>query len=207
MQNMGSNNFLIGLTSICLTMSLVFSCSGKRSLTEAELKLFVQNPENGLIKKIEKNGTLIEMVYRPKELIVAQEVGFQDPVKWKEEMNKLDSIEYFILKLSRNNDEIENSYASNSDRYNAVLNYLNGPVSNDIHINIDDQKIKAQFAIFSPSFGSSTATSVMLQFKYDLDETGESFEIIFDDGVIGLGRCVFTFQGSEIREIPKLLKN
>nr|AGM16421.1 putative lipoprotein precursor [uncultured bacterium] len=207
MLSMRANSFRLGLAFICLFISLFTSCSEKRTLSEEELRLYVQNPENGLISKVEKNGALVELSYRPKELIIAQEVGYADPIKWEGEEKRLDSVEYFILRLSKNGDEIENGYVSEPEKYNTILNYLNGPVSGDLRLYVSNRVVKAESAIFVPSFGSGTATSVMVLFRQNLAEIDESFSVVYDDSILGLGRCEFSFAADAIKNIPKLIRN
>jgi hypothetical protein len=179
-------------------------CSEKSALPEGDLKAYVMNPENGLVKAIEKNGIRSELIYRPKELLIVQEVGY-DSLGWLQEKAKLKGNEYFTLRFSKDGDEIENSYISQPEKHASVINYLNGQIAEDIHIVIGDKKINIETAIFAPSFGSSNFSSIMIMTRCNLLEskTG-SFLVVFDDTKLGLGRCEFRFDFRDIANVPKL---
>src|SRR5690349_5842912 len=105
------NRFII---LMLVLLSLMTAC-GPSYVSEAELREYVADPDKGLISRVESGSILLELVYRPKDLVKALELR---EIENSSERNKIiarvDTLEYFVLRLSRQGQEIENALAGNS---------------------------------------------------------------------------------------------
>lgn len=188
-----------------IIVSILFlGCSGKiQHVSEKELKAYVTDPRNGLLKSTVTGGTVIEVIYRPRDLIIAQNAG-TGMVLWMEEERKLDSLDYFVLRLSRNGGEIQSALASDAVKFNRAIAYLSGGIQNDIYLLSGSVTFAPEQVIFVPTFGSAGATSVMLVFRSSLSARSGDFSIVFEDAVFGTGSNEFVFSSDRIRSVPRL---
>lgn len=193
-------------TGIFLLMFFFLSC-GKEQMSREALNVYVLDASHGLKKTIQKGSITIEVVYRPKDLIIAQEVGLNDAGLWTETAKRLDSLDYFILRLSENGKEIESNYAADPSRFTQVTGYLSGAISQDIHLRVEDTTIPVETVAFIPAFGTSTATSMLMVFKSDLLRKDGTASVIFDDKMLGTGYNQFDFDMNHIKDVPLLKRS
>lgn len=188
-----------------LLVSILFlGCSDHvRYLSKEELNSYVMNPENGLLKRVTKERTVFELVYRPKDQVIGQTAG-TDGALWVEEQERVDSLDYFILRLSRDSKEIENHLAGDVAGFNRAIAYLSGGISSDIRMMLGNEVLLPEQSVYVPTFGSTGVTSIMLVFKSSLHTRKGAFTVVFDDTLIGTGTSEFSFSCSHIRNIPRL---
>src|SRR5687767_2030564 len=114
---------------------LLFACNDQRIVTEQQLKDYIMDPENGLRKVTEKNGIDMEVIYKPIDLILAQQMdGVIDKQERMKTIDNFANLSYFIIKLSRKGQEIENAFVSDNDKFVRVINYLSSSIANNIYV-------------------------------------------------------------------------
>jgi hypothetical protein len=184
----------------------LFGCQSKY-VDEKELKAYVMEPKHGLIKKVEKGGIALEMLYKPVDLIVMQELDdSQNPNERLSTISKYDSLDYFILTISRRGQEIENSFV-NSSQFVEVINYLGGGISEDISLVIGDEINKVLSVAYVGSFGMANKTQIMCVFNSFLLSKHGNASIHFDDSILGTGLNIFEFSIDQIKKTPRLKLN
>jgi hypothetical protein len=181
---------------------LLGSCNPP-SLTKEQLKAYVLDAENGLHQVAASNGIKMEVLYRPLELVAEQNVDLKQKGEFEAELKRLDSLDFFIIKLSRDGQEIENQYAG-TDRYMRVTNYLNGEMGNDLQMIVGNQTYSPEGVVFAPSFGGADGSSVLVTFKTKLKNASGPFVLLFNDAMLGMGRMELTFQTKAVRNCPTL---
>src|SRR4051794_6894045 len=89
---------------------IIFLAGCQEDLSRQQLIDYTLDPANGLYKKETKGNVTIEVVYRPSQLIAEQDArGLTLTSDQVDSINNYFSeIDYFLLRLSRNSDEIEN---------------------------------------------------------------------------------------------------
>lgn len=196
-------------TSLLILLILtLFACNEQRVVTEQELKAYVLDPENGLRKQKEKNGVDIEVIYRPTELVLAQQLdGITDQQERRRTFENFDSLSYFVIKLSRKGQEIENAYVSDNDQFVRVINYLSSSIGANIYMVAEKDTIRALDAVYARMFGSASATSVMAVFDKDIRYLNGQLKFYLDDTQLGLGQNVFEFDLNDIKKAPTLNLN
>jgi hypothetical protein len=177
-------------------------------MTESELKQYVADTTNGLQKSIQKNGYGIEVTYRPTELVLAQQLdGIEDASERQTIMKQMDTLSYFVLKVSRNAQEIENYLSGNHDELAKVVSYLSSGFGNDLMLEIEQDKVHPLDVVYVRTYGTTSGTSFLVVFrKPDLDSTGK-LTFVLNDEVIGIGSVAFNFETKDLKRIPNLRLN
>lgn len=172
-----------------------------RNLSKRELLAYTMDVDNGLYKKDEKGGLRIEIVYRPSQLIAEQEVRGV-----KMNSDQVDSVfrffqktDYFLLRLSNNSHEIENSFAGDANRFNEINNYLSFEIGGDVCLVQNNDTIRAVDFIRTRTLGASPSTDILFAFKPGLNYDYEDAKFVFDDGKFATGLTVFEFNMDDIQ--------
>jgi hypothetical protein len=118
--------------------------------------------------------------------------------------SQYDSLDYFILRLSKNGKEIENGFVSNSERFSNVVSYLSSSLAERVYLVLDRDTIPALDAMYARTFGATTATQVMLIFKSNLVHQDGNVKLVYDDNFFGTGLNEFQFDVKNIKRIPRL---
>jgi hypothetical protein len=181
-------------------MFALFSCKKQQALDKNALIAFVQNPENGLVKKIDKGNFLLELDYKPKEILWYSELLNDSNNSFKTQIGSLD---YFVLKISKRNEDPTNSLAG-SDSYVMAQRYLSSSIASDIKLISAQGTLQPIEFNFSPTYGTTNDVSVLLTFDSNLHMEQRDFKILFDDNFFGTGLSSFSFQIDDIKEIPQL---
>lgn len=185
----------------------MLSCRPKQ-ISLLELQQYPLDPQHGLIKSVDKGNTVLEMYYKPKDLILAQELdGVTSPGEQASIRKRLDSLDYFVLRLSRNGQQIENGYVSVPETHVKVVNYLSYNMAENLYMICGKDTLSVLDIAYAPTFGATAATNVMAVFKSNLKQSGASPTICFDDTVLGTGLTEFEFKNTDISNTPTLKLN
>jgi hypothetical protein len=193
------------LTCLGLLISGLFSSCTHMGSTN-DLLNYALDPKNGLHQKEEKNGILVEVLYKPTQLIVAQEIKGQSL-----RLSQVDSIQryfsefdYFLLRLSRNGKEIETAFAGDQSKFNEANSYLSFEMAKDVRLIWERDTISTKDFIHTRTFGSSPSSDILFVFKSRLRDRNGSVKFIFDDRLFDSGRSEFDFAVSDIKSIPSI---
>jgi hypothetical protein len=193
---------------ILLAMLTLMACREKKIVSEEELKAYVMDPENGLRQQKESNGIDVEVIYRPSELVLAQQLdGMTNAAERINTIKNFDSLSYFVVKLSRKGQEVENVFVSDNEKFVRVINYLSSAIAQNIYIINDKDTIPALDAVYARMFGAATSTSVMAVFDTDFRKRNGDLRFFLDDTELGLGQNEFAFTINDIKKAPTLNLN
>lgn len=189
------------LLFIALVAALASCSNGVRSLERNELMRYASDTPNGLTVATVKDGFQLKMMYKPKDLILDQNLTRPSSQSLDSLRAVLKEYDYFILQLSKDGREIEHYVADNQ---NALNQYLNSAIGNDLFLVAGNDTTYIDQTVYAPSFGSSTHTSVLIIFKSDLNERDHDFTIVFNDSFFRSGHSSFEFDIDNIKRIPYL---
>lgn len=185
--------------------ALVSSCFYRtRHVSKEELIQYILDPENGLIKTEKRNGFDIQVLYRPNDLIVEQMVVTTSQVEWDSLSHALATYHYFIVKLSKDNRELETHAASSPDLHLKLIEHLNGGIAQDFMAIAGKDTIEVHQVVYTPFFGSANQTSFLLVFNIH-ESKPSAINLIYSDSFFGLGR--FEFEYNDLSRIPRLTPN
>jgi hypothetical protein len=189
---------------VFISVILFFSCTGRKVVTEQELKQYVFNPENGMIKTIDKNGVRLEASYRPSELMIARQLDAQFSAEKKSvTIDNFLRLSYFILRLSKGGREVE-SYFAGGPEYLEVEQYLSGGIAKDLRLITDNDTLEPEDILYSKMYGSADATAIMAVFKTDVFKASGDVTLVYDDTKFDLGHNEFVFDYAQLKKLPTL---
>lgn len=184
---------------------LVSSCLYRtRYVSKEELVQYVLNPENGLVKTEQQNGFDVHVLYRPNDLVAEQLAVAGTQAEWDSLSHALASYHYFIVKLSKDNKELETHAASSPELHMKLIEHLNGGIVQDFIAIAGKDTLEVDQVVYTPFFGSANQTSFMLVFNSDKHRPS-AINLIYTDSFFGLGR--FEFEYNNLSRIPRFTLN
>lgn len=178
---------------------------GSKSVSEEELIAYTLNPENGLRTTSKKEPFLVEVIYRPKDLIKAIELkSLEDVHDFGGRAEQIDSLEYFVIRLSRNGQEIESALAGDDLRFTQAINYLSSGIDRTLALSVGGKRIPVFSSVYSGAFGSATSTSILVVFDTKFEGSEDEIHLHFDDSFFGIGATEFTFDAKDLVNAPHL---
>ncbi|HNC30835.1 MAG TPA: hypothetical protein PKX08_12565, partial [Cyclobacteriaceae bacterium] len=87
-----------------------------------------------------------------------------------------------------------------------LTSHLSSTIGKDLQMQTGENTATVVDFIYSPFYGSSSATQILFAFETSQDISGE-VKIIYDDSFVGVGRIEFLFNASDIRKTPLLRSN
>jgi hypothetical protein len=177
-------------------------------MTESELKGYVSDKENGLQKSLQKNGYDIEVTYRPTELVLFQHLdGVEDASERETIKKQIDTLSYFVVKLSRNGQEIEHYLSGNRHMLAKVVSYLSSGIGDDLMVATRRDKMHPLDVAYVRSYGATSGTSLLVVFRKPDMDTTDKLTFVLNDELIGIGSVAFDFQTKDLKRIPTLRLN
>jgi len=164
--------------------------------------------DNGLHKSLSKGNLTIEVSYRPADLVWRNELRKAVDEMVQDQLRKdYDSLNYFILRFSKNGEEIESAFVGSPTKFEEVTNYLAfGMQQHLIQVNGEDSS-RVLDVIHTRTFGTSHGSSVMAIFNGNLKHKDNSVKLYLNDAVLGIGTAEFEFKISDIKNTPPLTLN
>jgi hypothetical protein len=188
-----------------LVCFLFLSSCSKPYVTDDELQHYIMDRKNGLIKTIVKGNISATLFYRPAELIMGTELKSKGLHKSPNEIDtRYQDYAYFILRLSRNNEDYLNEFARKQELYPEAVSYFSERIKNDLLLSCDKTKVTPEVVALIQSFGISDYTDVMVAFRTEGLQERENFKITLSDSEFVPGFYEFTFRAKEIRCVPLL---
>jgi hypothetical protein len=191
-------------TSPIIILILLNGCGDVGRLPANDLNAYALEADNGLRKTLQRRDLAIELCYRPKDLIIYQQLDSVAADTWATWETKLDQLDYFVIRLSKDGHEIEKFFASDQDSYHKALNYFSGGIEKDLSLTVGKERIPVESSIYMPAFGSSAATTILFAFRSNLLRKNGSFSVRLNDSMFGTGYSEFNFKVSDVKKIPRL---
>lgn len=204
---MSMENKAFTIVAFALLLPACYSCSSKRVVTRPELNSYIQDSDNGLTKKVKTGNLMLELTYKPVDLVLAEQIEGERLSK-----SEIDSIrknfsqyDYFIFRISSDGQEVTNSYAGNQAAFTKSVEHLSFGVGKDFSIEVNNESIPVRDFFHARSFGGDNANSVLLAFESNLLQRGDdNFTVIFEDAFFKSGKTLFNFKIEDIKAIPTL---
>ncbi len=185
------------------------SCSAPSYLKPEELNAFILDADNGLIQKSEVNGYSIEVMYKPTDLWVEQEVenGNVNDEKIKSLRRKYDPNYYFILNLSKNNKEalqVDGAFG----QYSELVQTLSFRMNQYVNLTTATQDtIPTADFILNRTYGLSNATSLLFVFNKEKAKNKQWVQFNLNEFGLGVGNQRFRFKTKDLENVPHIKFN
>jgi len=199
---------LLAFTGIVITACMVVlaGCRPKR-LNKNDLLKYVQDYDHGLVHHTAVNGIGMRVSYQPRELLMLQELeGVSEPDK--EEMDwvkeKYNDQEYFIMGLSRNNQEVIRQLGGFS-QYSNMLQVLSFQMADKVLLISDKQDtVTTEDYVFQQTFGMSNENNLLFVFDRAKLAKADEWTMYIKEFGLGLGIQKFVFRRTDVERIPAL---
>lgn len=182
---------------IIILLSLFFwSCGPKEFDSEEELWSYIKNPDNGYFQKKSVNGVDFSLLYKPTDLIIAQELRNEDATKEEIDSlrNKYGPYAYFNLSMSRGNQELLNSVAGDRNQFGKMVNTLAFGMKNKIHLySREKDTIPIIDYVYPRMYGIGNNTSILLVYSMDEVKKYTHLNLTTEDLGFGTGDINFSF--------------
>jgi hypothetical protein len=196
-----------GLFYYILIVALMSGCFPDKVATEQELIEFVRDPDHGLNKSEEINGTRVTVIYKPTDLLVAQEIRNKpvDANKLAAVKEKYSAYNYFTVSFSQNNKEALHTQ-NGMDAYSDLVQTLAFKMSDYVTLttNSSDTIPVADF-ILNRTFGMSKSTDLLFVFSKEKSAGKEWVQFNLNEFGLNTGNQRFRFLKKDLDRVPSLL--
>ena len=161
--------------------------------------------ENGLTKSSVSEGYQTKIVYKPTDLLVAQELkGVPVPGEDKvgELREKYGQYHYFVLSISKGDKEVLTGGGPGFGELLQTLSFRMGALVNLTTASRDTIPV-ADYA-FQRTFGMSSATSLLFVFPREELKEDEWIQFNLKEFGLGLGNQNFRFSANNFKNVPEI---
>ena len=194
------------ITYILLFMFYLFTACNTVENKEEMIK-YVSETENGLLKEKKISGTEIKLMLKPSILFAMQEIEGQTKISEKEKqeiINQYNKQLYFVLSISRNNEEVLNSLAGNKQQFGSMVNELAfGLEQNAKLITSNADTLNMIASHFVRTYGVGRSSDVLLVFE-NKHEKYDWIKLFIKEFGLETGDISFKFEKADIENIPEL---
>jgi len=182
-------------------------CNSETFTTEKELLDYIMIEENGFTQNKTVNGYDFKLTYKPTDLLVKQEMGnLITDAKVKTLREKYNKHLYFILSMSKNNQELLNERAGDRNEFGAMVNQLAFGMNEKVHLYTQNKDTIALVDFVYPRmYGMSRSTSIL--FIYPKEENKlkeETLSFTIEDLGLYTGEVKFKIDTNIIKNEPQL---
>ena len=178
------------------------------AMDEKSLSAYIADPDHGLIQEKMANGVSFKVIYRPQDFLVKQEMDAglartdMAIARLHEQYNKQI---YFLLSISKNNQEVLNSLAGDRESFSEMINRLAfGMGENVTLVTSESDTLEVVDAIYPRMYGMSNSTDILLAFKNKEIKKAEYLKLTLKDLGLNTGNIDFKFNTKDIKRTPKL---
>ncbi len=188
-----------------LVFSIFLVSCEQKQVTKDQLIRYIQNPKNGLHQTKQKGDYTIKLMYKPQNLLVAQEL--KNPMYSITDMNSLqkhyNQYLYFNLSLTYKNNEIINKALTNKNAFSKIIEKLSFDRNiADLITSLKDT-LPLYESVFTRMYGMTKSNDILLIFENKLAST-EDFKVRINGSDLGFGTVYFDYNTKNIHNIPQL---
>ncbi len=192
---------------LILGVYLLVSCAQKSFETQEALWSYLKDEDNGYLQQKNINGYDFSLLYKPTDLLVAQELGAnrsQEKIAALREKYKKQL--YFILSMSRNGKELLSTTPKNRQEFGAMVNQLAFGMRDKVHLFTQKKDTLAMLDYNYPRmYGMSQATTILFVFpRKDKYLSEETLNFTIQDLGNYTGEVKFKIQIDKIKKEPEL---
>jgi hypothetical protein len=193
--------------TILLLFIIFYSCSSKTFDKKQDLWTYLKNPDNGYLQQKNINGYDFSLLYKPTDLLVAQELGEDKSKEQRTALReKYQKQLYFTLSMSRNGKELLSTTPKNRQEFGAMVNQLAFGMGEKVHLFTQKKDTLELLDYNYPRmYGMSRSTTML--FVYPRDEKQlkeETLNFTIQDLGTYTGEVKFKIETDKIRNEPRL---
>ncbi|MCZ8023317.1 MAG: hypothetical protein O9302_09405 [Cyclobacteriaceae bacterium] len=191
---------------IALIILSVVACKSKQTLEYDEFIEFVNNEKNGLKKSEVGNGVLIEVIYRPTDIIAYQQLQIDSDQRSIDSIkNHFSNYFYFLLNLSKESKEALHTQPNTFNEYSSLLSTLSFNMREYVYLtSSSNDTIQVADFYLDRTYGYSKATSLLFVFSKEKIKDSNYIQFNLNEFGLGLGNKRFRFDIEDFNTAPNL---
>lgn len=157
----GFSLFFVGL--------FLWGCNHKEFNSESDLFDYIKDGANGYSHSKTINGIDFNLMYRPTDAIVNQELGGEiSEEKVNKLRNKYKNYMYFNLRMGKNNKELLSAQPKSRDEFGAMVSQLAFGMKDKVYLYTPSlDTLEMTDFIYPRMYGMTDATTIMFVFPRD----------------------------------------
>jgi hypothetical protein len=191
--------------SIVALCFLVCACRDNAVSSDKELLEYVMDDDHGLVQHSTQGDVKIDILFRPSEQLVAQELGATKP-----DSAILSSLRkkyypnfYFAMSLSKGGEELLHALEGGQAEYHELLQVLSFRMSEYVRLTTSEHDtIPVTDFLLNRTYGLARSTDILFVFSNDKVEDDEWIQFEFNEFGLGTGIKKFRFDVDDIRASP-----
>jgi hypothetical protein len=188
----------------------IFSCKNK-GIDENQLMDYIFSSENELIKVDSINDYKFQLRYQPTDLIISNDIkgkkgNYSNWDSCYTELSKsYENFIYFVFDCSCKNEEVLKYSSENMVDFQNKLSALSFDLNKYFSlITSSNDTLPLSFSYFPRSYNLLKTSSILISFPKEKIKNSDRIKIKFDDEIFGTGVHIFTFNTTDINNVPKL---
>jgi len=198
---------MIRIVIILSTVLLFCNCTSKTFADKDAMFQYLREADNGYLHEKQVNGYDFSLLYRPTDLLVAQELGKEtSKEKITELRKKYQQYIYFTLSMSRGNQELLSTTPKNRQEFGAMVNELAFGMGKKVHVFTPKKDtLELLDYIYPRMYGMSKATTMLFVYPRDKKFLQEDYlNITIGDLGTYTGEVKFKVPTQKINNEPRL---
>jgi hypothetical protein len=184
---------------VLIILPVFFSCA-KKHVSREELQAYVADSTHGLRKCRRQDDAMVEVLYRPSDLL--QATNLKDTAA-KPGKAMYDSCYYFVVNLSKSDQELEVFYVNAGYDLAPTMERLAFGMQQYMYITTPAKDTIFPLDVVYPRmYGSSGRSSFMLAFKKNSFSSLDHFDFLIQDVGLEIGKSRFTYDMADIEKTP-----
>jgi hypothetical protein len=190
--------------------ALLFSCEPPEYLSEQELSTYVLDEHHDLSKSVAVNTIKIQAIFRPTDLMVAQELkglpGASDD-DIKRLRNKYQPYYYFIVSFSNSGKDVLSNSSSDFSGFSEMLQTISFRMADVVNLTTSKQDtVPVADFVYNRTFGLSNSTDVLVVFDKSKTDKAEWVQINLKEFGLGIGKHSLRFNVTSLDKAPRIFK-
>lgn len=195
----------LGLLLFFALAALNWACQGSSYLSVSGLREYLLDQSNGVYKSETIGAYKVEVIYRPGDLLAAQELALNNAVSdslWDRLKEKYARNLYFDLRFSLNDGEL--LHGLTGEEYANMVNILSFRMKEYVFITSGKDTLKVKDFMLDRTFGKASSTNLLLAFDRNNILNDKFLEFHIKKFDLGYENPRFRFKGKDIERVPKV---
>ncbi|BDS15411.1 hypothetical protein [Aureispira anguillae] len=191
---------------LIITIGLLSSC-GNETLIPSDYVAWVNNPENGLLRKKTIHPLEVELLYKPIAYVIANEMRTNDIAEadYKQREKELAGMQYYTLKLSTAGGKDITTYQVNDNaQQQERLSYLSFAMQKDIKLIEGTDTLPCKLYHFERSYDLAAHRTFVLGFEQKEATKTANKTLVLDLPYFQTGPIKLNYKTSALEAIPNL---
>jgi len=180
---------------------LIATAFANRTYTENELRSYVVNSENGLIKSVIQNGKRVDLIYQPANLLAIKNRVDNDPIS----VHEYEKTNAFILRIWENENlaTSQRIITQPAEEFGLDYQYLSFGIRERIRLIQGGDTVACTAYHLERNYGITPYHSIEIAFANRL-ECEEGLKVQLLDNRLNIGEIQFEFDKKDIEQVTNL---